>query len=358
MNTLTKYFYKEFSKLLVVCLFILVSMFIMVDLIERVDNLIEANVPRNIMVSYFAYKLPFILVQMLPPATLIAVIIMFSLMKKNNEITALMTSGVNVLKFSRPVIIASIPLAIGLFIFSEIIVPFTSSKSNEIWRVHVNKQAPDRSYARDHVWYKGANAIYWIRHFDNKKMVMTDPILYFFDSSFRLVKRIDARLGIWRGDKWEFREGLLLQALDDGDYRSTPFERMDLKLPEAPGIFVREAKGPEEMSYWQLRRFANRVRQEGYDATRYFVDLNIKLSFPFIVLIMVLIGIPIALRQKKGGITVALASGVALCFMYLLVLGVSRSLGFAGFLPSILSAWLANGVFFFLGIYLMMNVNR
>jgi len=112
------------------------------------------------------------------------------------------------------------------------------------------------------------------------------------------------------------------------------------------------------MSYWHLKRFADRVRQEGYDATKYYVDLNIKVSFPFIIIVMVLIGIPIALGRKKSGVAVAVTLGIALCFLYLVVLGVSRSFGFSGLLPPLLSAWLANGIFFLLGIYLMTNVDR
>jgi len=72
----------------------------------------------------------------------------------------------------------------------------------------------------------------------------------------------------------------------------------------------------------------------------------------------VLIGTPIALGERKGGTALAVTLGIALCFLYLVVLGVSRSFGFSGFLPPILSAWLANGIFFLFGIYLMSNVDR
>jgi len=55
---------------------------------------------------------------------------------------------------------------------------------------------------------------------------------------------------------------------------------------------------------------------------------------------------------------VAVSIGIALCFVYLLVLGLSRTLGFAGILPPILAAWLANSLFLFFGVYLLINVNQ
>ena len=112
------------------------------------------------------------------------------------------------------------------------------------------------------------------------------------------------------------------------------------------------------MGYVQLKRFAQRLKLEGYDATRYFVELNMKIAFPFIVLIMALIGIPVALWKRGMGTPVAVSIGISLCFVYLLIMGLSRTLGFAGILPPFFSAWLANSVFLFLGVYLMIHANR
>jgi len=358
MSILTKYFCREFFKILVICLLVLIFMYLMIDFFERVDNFIEAKVPMGLMLTYFTYKIPHIGVQMLPPACLIAVIILFSVMKKNKEIISLRISGLSIWKFTQPIIIVSLFLATGLFLFSEIVVPYTSSRSNEIWRIQVQKRSPRLYYGRDHIWYKGSNCIYWIRHFDNEKMVMKEPTFYFFDPSFRLVKRVDGQLGTWKDDKWEIKDGIILEVSDDGGYSLKKFKKIGLDITETPDSFVKEEKKTEEMSYWHLRRFASRVRHEGYDATRYFVDLNIKISFPFIVVVMVLIGAPIALGERKGGTALSVTLGIALCFLYLVVLGVSRSFGFSGYLPPVLSAWLANGVFFLLGIYLMANVDR
>ena len=61
---------------------------------------------------------------------------------------------------------------------------------------------------------------------------------------------------------------------------------------------------------------------------------------------------------EKIGTPFAVSLGVCLFFLYYIVLAFARSLGLSGILPSILSAWLANLVFFFFGVYLMMKVER
>jgi lipopolysaccharide export system permease protein len=358
MRIFTRYINGEFFKLLVLCLLIFVAMYLLGHFFDVGDNFVEASVPRLLMFHYFLFKIPYIIVQMLPPAVLVAIIIMFSIMKKNNEIMALKGCGVNIWRLSQPVITTCFFLAIGLFFFSETVVPYASSRSNEIWRVEVKKQASGRFYGKDHIWYRGSDTIYFIRHFDNKKRIMGGPSFYFFDPSFRLYKRIDGKQGVWKDGKWVIKDGLILEALDDGEYHLSKFKEMDLWVPEAPDTFVEEKRMPEEMNCWQLARFANRTNDEGYDATEYFVDLNIKIAFPLIVIIMALIGIPVALGNRRGGTPAAIALGVVLCFLYILVLGVSRAFGLGGVLPPVFSAWVANGVFLLLGTYLMMNVEQ
>lgn len=358
MPVFSKYLYKEFFKLLLLSLFAFIAIYLMVHFFGKLDNFIEAQVPRGVIIRYLLYLLPFVVVQMLPPAILIAVIIMFSLMKKNNEIMALKACGIKLFDFMSPIFLLGFVLSLALFVFSETVVPYASSRANGLWRVYVEKKSSEETYGRNHIWYRSKNAIYWIARFDPEKNAMYGPTFYFFDPSFHLSRRIDGRMAVWKGHSWEVRNGITLIAEKGGGYAFTRFKKIYLKIPETPKTFAQGERQPEEMGYWQLKRFAEKVQDEGYDASRYFVDLNIKLSFPFIVFIMVLLGAPIALLQNRGGTPVAIAIGVVACFCYLLVLGISRSLGFAGVLPPILSAWLANGVFFFVGSFLVLKLDQ
>jgi lipopolysaccharide export system permease protein len=356
MGILARHLNKEFFKLLALCLILFVSIYLITDFLQKIDNFTEAHVPKGSMLAYFFYKIPYITVQMVPVAALISVIVMFALMKKRNEIIALKACGMSIFMLLRHAVVASMGLAVAVFLFSELVVPYASSRSQAIWNQEVNKLEQDRDYGRDNIWYRGGKSIYWIRHFDAARMIMEDPVFYFFDNSFRLIKRIQGRRAVWVEDKWRVEKGVIQKALKGGAYDFVTFEEMHLRLPENPKAFLRPVKRPEEMSYWQLKRYAERVRLEGYDATRYLVDMNIKLAFPLINLVMVLIGFPIALGKRRGGIPLAVSLGVGGCFFYLVNLGLARSLGLSGVLPAYLSAWLANLIFLLFGIYLVMRL--
>jgi len=356
MKVITKYLTREFLKLVLLCEGIFLFLYLVIDFIQRIDNFIEAQASKGVVFLYFIYKAPLIIVQMLPAATLIAVIIMFSSMRKRNEITALKACGMNISSLAQKVIVISFFIAVGVFLFSEVIVPYTSYHSNRLWNRKVEKQDPGLFYGSHQIWYRGPDSIYWIRFFDFKRRMMQRPTFYFFDRAFRLIKRIDGLRGVWDGGRWRIEKGIIEEMDPQGGYEVRKFDTHYLEISETPEAFVKGMKKPEELSYWELRRYASRVREEGYDNTRYLVDMNLKLSFPFTTLILALIGISIALRVKKGGIAVSVSVGMAACFCYLLALGFSRSLGLSGALPPLLSAWLANLVFTFLGIYLIIHV--
>ena len=358
MSILSNYVIQEFYRLFAFCEALFVFLFLTVDFLQKVDNFIEAKATKASVLLYFLYKAPFIMVNMVPPAVLISVIIMFSSMKKKNELTALRTSGLSLFTVSKTIMLGSLFIVVGMFLVSETVVPYTSSKGNRIWSVDVQKQDPALFYGKEEIWYRGGNAIYWIRQFNPKEKTMGNPSFYFFDSAFRVAKRIEGRKAIWEGSHWRIENGILQELKENGQYGFTKFEAYALPIPETPETFMRGTRKPEEMSYWQLKDYAETVRQEGYKNAKYLVDMNIKLAFPFISLILLTIGIPLALSVKKGGTPLAVSIGMAVCFLYVLVLGLARSLGLAGVLPPLFSAWLANFLFLFLGVYMMIHMER
>ncbi|MDB9822390.1 LPS export ABC transporter permease LptG [Deltaproteobacteria bacterium] len=358
MKVLTKYISREFIGLFILCQFIFLSLFLVIDFVQKIDNFMEAGVSQGTIFSFFFFKTPYVMVQMMPVATMISVIIVLSIMKKNNELVAMKACGLDTLRLSQSIVIIALLISIVSFLLSELIVPYASSKSNEIWDIEVNKQDPARFYGSNQIWYKSSNAIYWIKHFDGAGKIMQNPTFYFFDNGFRLVKKIEGKKGIWEGGAWRIEEGIVQSLQEDGDYKLTKFNDLFLEIAETPDTFIRKIKEPEDMSYQQLKRYAETVGEEGYDNAGYLVDLNIKLAFPLISFVLALVGIPVALRLKTGGMPLAISIGIGLCFLYMLIIGFSRSLGLSGTLPPLLSAWTANLAFILFGVYLMMNLER
>ena len=86
-----------------------------------------------------------------------------------------------------------------------------------------------------------------------------------------------------------------------------------------------------------------KIEAEGYDATRYLADMHAKIAYPFIGLIVAVLGISFSLRsERSGGVIRSIGAGVAIGFSYWIIHAFALSLGRSGVIPPLLAAWLAN----------------
>lgn len=358
MKVITKYISKEVIKVFIMCQFIFILLFLVIDFIQKIDNFVKASVPFSSTISYFLYKLPSITEQMIPVAVTISVIVVICLMKKNKEIMAMKACGLDIYKVFTPVIFISIILSVFSFILSDSIIPFTSSKQNEIWNAEVKKRDISGLSGSINRWYKSNNNIYWIEYFDAKSQTMKGPEFYFFNDQFILVKKIKGETGRWVNNRWKIEKAKIQTLAGENDYRFEKLDQVSIDIPETPEMFIKKIKKPEDMSYRQLKRHAQKVRAEGYDNTADMVNLYRKLAFPFITAVLALFAIPIGLWEKINGIPLSITIGIAACFLLYLVMGFARALGIAGILPPFLSAWTANILFLLVGTNLIMNIKK
>jgi len=354
MKIISRYLYKEFFTFFVISLITFLLIYLVIEFFGKIDNFMEAHVPLKVAFSFFVYKIPFVVQQMIPVSVLISVMLMLGIMNKHNEILAIKNCGISLFRLFYPLIVIAIFIGVGSFFLSESIVPITSSVANNIWKTQVEKKDPQGSYKLSHLWYRGKGSIYQIRSYDSRKSIIEGLSIFFFDKDFKLIKRIDARRAKWIKGIWYLNDGFIQKIEPDGSRKTVRFSNHTVQLPETPQNFERTMKAPEEMSFWELKNYTKKIREEGYDSTRCQVEFHSKIAFPFISLVLTLVGIPLGLRKKKGGIPFGITIGIGISFLYLLTFGLSRSLALSGALPPILGAWLANLLFLLFGIYLIL----
>ena len=139
MSILDRYLIKEILKHFGIVLSAAIVIYLAIDFFENIDNFMEAGMSTSRILEFFQMKLPLIIIQITPVGLLLAVLITFGLMNKNNEIIALKSGGMSVYHFLRPILFLGISFSILYFIFAEIVVPVTVSKANKIWNVEVKK---------------------------------------------------------------------------------------------------------------------------------------------------------------------------------------------------------------------------
>jgi lipopolysaccharide export system permease protein len=356
MNIIVKFISREIIKTFSLVLVMVIGIYLAVDFLEKVDDFMEAGIGLSRMIPFFIYEIPFIVSQIAPVALLLAVLIVFGLMNKNNEIIALKSSGISIYYLMRPVLAIGIIFSLGLGILLEFIVPITQVKANHIWRQEVRKEAAMISREKN-IWVKGKRSILHIKYYNPLTGTINGVSLNRFDKTFRLVMRIDARYGQFENGLWRLTDVIRQEFKKDARQPLVNFaEHLTVDLELVPADLTRVAKKSDEMGFGELYRYIQKIEAEGYDAVKYRTDLQAKFAFPLVCVIMSLAGIGIAVRGNiKGSLPISIAFGIGLAFLYWVFSSFCMSLGYGEMLPPWIAAWMANFLFLCFCGFLLVN---
>ena len=103
-----------------------------------------------------------------------------------------------------------------------------------------------------------------------------------------------------------------------------------------------------------LRAQASSLRQ----VRRLEVEYHKKLSIPFACVVFVLVGAPLGIRSKRGGVGIGAGTGILFFLIYYLFLVGGEQLGDRGFVTPFWAMWAPNVVFGGLGLFLTLSVSR
>ena len=88
MSLLFRYLFFRHARLLLLTLALGGGMFMLTDMVDRLDVLLDAGASPMLMLLYYAARLPGIIAQILPAVFLLASVILLCLMAHNRESTA------------------------------------------------------------------------------------------------------------------------------------------------------------------------------------------------------------------------------------------------------------------------------
>jgi lipopolysaccharide export system permease protein len=345
MRIIPAYVLRHFLPVFALSMVGFVGIYLMVDFFERVDSMLASEVPFREIYTYFLYKIPLIVTQGIPMASLLSAIIALGLLKRNRELIAMETAGVNPSYYIAPIVMSALVLALVHCGVAEFAARPLNPKIDAIWQVSVERQKPAPWMNPENMWYRDENTIYQIRVYDRAKNVMSLTSIFFLDSNFRISQRIDARSITWTNPGWLAEDGLI-NSFQNGNILQERFDRKELDLNVTPKDFGTVQTLPDNLSWIDLLRYVEKIESEGFSSTPYRVDLHMRIALPFATFILTLLGILVAMRQGLHG-GIAAGAGISLCvaFAFLAISNVGSSLSSAGFLPPFLGVWAGNLLF-------------
>jgi lipopolysaccharide export system permease protein len=338
MTIIDRHIIREISRYFGWILTTVTAIYIIADFFERIDDLVASQMPFAKAALLFLSRIPF--EHLIPVSILLAVLVVFGLMGRHNELTALKTSGVSIYRCLRAPLTAGVGACIFMVVCAEMMLPILRSTANR-YQLETGKQVQINTRRQD-VWLRGERFIAHIRQFDVDKSMAFGVSINFFDAKFRLVRRIEARRVQFHARQWSCYD-TVEQRLNPADemarlvhhaHMDTPayFELVDLKHGVKPA---------DEMGVVELAAYIRTVAGEGYDTTALRVDWQAKIAFPLVCILLAVMAAAIAGRPRRSqGLASVVLAGLGLSFFFWVVRSFSLALGYAAVLPPFLAAWI------------------
>jgi len=207
-NILDKYIIK---KLFVIFIFIFLSIiiiFFVINIIELADDAIENGVNFSVVLNYVFYSMPEILNFIFPVSILTTVLLVFSIMSKNNEIVAIQVSGISLYRIVLPAILFGVIISFLALFIQENITPEANKKALVLFnKIHKRNKKVSNELRRS--WaINDKGQIFFYQNYNKKKGLFYNFGVLEIDKDFKLKRRIYSKYARWISkNKLELQHG-------------------------------------------------------------------------------------------------------------------------------------------------------
>ncbi len=347
IKIIDKYLIKQFLYTIFFALLAFIVVFVIIDLMEKLDDFIDNGVKNEIVFRYYYSLIPEIVRLMLPVSVLLSALFTVGKLSNTNEVTALKSSGMSFMRFAAPFIVTTFFISLFSVYFGGYVVPQANKERIYIEQNYLKigiKRANRNIYFQD-----SPTRIVKIRYFEPKKQIANKISIQQFDPRdiTRLVMRLDAPKMKYDTAKnaWIVYDGVKRIFNGNKDslifFASTEIDSLNFK----PDEVLRKQRKPQEFTLSELKESIADLKRSGNDPVRLEIEYHSRIAFAWASLITLLFGLPISVNRRGSGLALQIGINLLITFVYLAFMQISQAFGKNGALNPFITAWLANFVF-------------
>ncbi len=368
MSIIDRYLVRQFITAFLFGLVAFTLVFIMIDMVEKLDDFIDANASTETIVEYYVNFAPEIIKLMTPVAMLLAALFVMGRLTNQNELAAIKSSGVSLYRLLIPFVVVALAVSAGSVYFNGWIVPYANQRKFAIERQHLHRVDAQNRF--NLFFQDGRTRIVSLGYYDpQSKSATRVSVEDFADTNLTvLTRRYDADMMQWssisdssmgnNSEGWLLLRGAKREI--HGEQEAIHFfSQLSLgRLSITPDEMAKKQRKPDEMDYPELREFIANQKQAGQDIARWMVEYHAKVAFPFASVVVTLFGVTFGSMRRRSGVAVEFGICVAMTFLYMGFMKTSQVFGYNGDLHPFLTAWMANLIFLGAGVVNLLRVQK
>ena len=335
--------------------FIALTAIIMVfTLFELWRWIVERGTGARTVLEYLLYLLPFISVHLAAPSMLVAVLATYALMARRSEAVAWWACGQSVFRLALPGLFVALCAGALLWSVQERLMPEANVRQDAL-RAQIRTGASRASTQTGRLWLASTETgrIYSYEY-DGAGEQLGEVLIYEFDpEGIHLRRIIKGGSAEWSAGGRLRLKGVEETRLDGLRMTSSQSAGLVLEGADSAELFKPWSDRPSQLSAKDLSAYIKTIRKRGEAASPLMVALQRKYAEPWGVMVMALIGIPLALAFGRRSAVAALSSAVAVGLAFWGMTSGSQQLGSYGLLPPTVAAWAPIVIFAATGTYLL-----
>jgi len=313
------------------------------------DYIINQHAPFFLVLRFVVFRIPQAIPMAFPFGCLFAALLAMGRVMGDNEVTAMRTSGITVLRIAISPLLFGVAMFLIAYVMNEWVAPASVDLSTRTFyqiiyhtdalpvepqffrkdpdtgnTFYVGQVAPDNRTMMDVQIFKPAKFGPWNETLQSKSASVAGSTLVLHDV-------IDTRYN---------NDGFVTNQQHVKDVS------IGLPLGETASQFVSQVNNdPWTMSSKSLRTQVNALQAQGIGGTamgNLQINLADKLAWPFSCIIGVLVAVPLAMRFGKRGRTLGIALSIVAFFIYYLMVSAASAFGRNGAMNPYIAAWLPN----------------
>ena len=348
MKIIDRYLIKQFLLTIIFGLLAFTLIFVVIDMMENLDDFIDQNVQLSIILNYYLVFIPEIIKLITPVAVLFAALFTAGKAANLSEITAIKASGVSLFRFMLPFLITTLFVCMLSIYFAGYVVPHANTVKVNLERKYLNRGFV---FMGSNIFFKDSpTKIVNIAYFDNSQNQAHRVSIQEFDIADPtiMISRVDANKMTYdtTSGNWVVEYGAK-RFFSSSKESASYFNQLTLTdLNFHPEDLASKQQKPEEMNLDEIKKLINSQMREGTDPKSTLIEYYSRFSFSMASIVVVLFGIPLAAtKRKRGGLAVQIGINILVTFVYLVFMKISQAFGKNGALDPMLTAWFANLVF-------------
>jgi lipopolysaccharide export system permease protein len=358
MKILDRYILLAFLRTFVFVVFILTTIIMVIDLVEKNGDFLKTKPGWDkIVFEYMANFIPYIANMLSPITVFIATVYITARLAGRTEIIAMLSTGMSFMRLLVPYLMGATIIGGSIYYINGWVIP----KSNKIRVAFENK------YLKNPFFFDGRNVhlkiapytFAYLESYNNTNQTGYQFTLEHIKGTDLHSKLKAARI-LWLPESGKWRlEDYSIRNMRDSVHTLQFGQTLDTTINLLPKDFESTYLLYETFTTTELLAYIEELKQKGADDIEtYLVEKYLRITYPFAIIILTMIGVILSARKSREGTGFQIAVGFFLAFVYIIFYITSRTIAQAGSMDPLLACWLPNIVFACIGIVLYKTIPR